>query len=319
MRNETSPEDVHGMMVSQGILTARGGLGQPRRRRRPWLGYAGHRRRRMRSRSTASSSRVGDIVVKQGRHHLARRHHRRGHARRDEARGRRAAGRVRTPSSTWADQVRKGKLGVRANADTGEDATNARKLGAEGIGLCRTEHMFLAPDRLPVVREMILADTPPRKRPRSPNSAACSRSTSRRSSKRWTGCPSPIRLLDPPLHEFLPSVEELRVKEATERSRRAGEARAEGRRELGRAQPDDRYPWRAPRCGQAGPVRDAGEGAARRGRVAAQAGQEPDRRGDDPAHRHPRGAGARPVVGAGRDRRCGEGHEEEAGRSRSAR
>ncbi len=56
--------------------------------------------------------------------------------------------------------MRKGKLAVRANADTGDDAANARELGAEGIGLCRTEHMFLAPDRLPVVREMILADTP---------------------------------------------------------------------------------------------------------------------------------------------------------------
>ena len=59
----------------------------------------------------------------------------------------------------WADEIRKGKLKVRANADTGEDAAKAREYGAEGIGLCRTEHMFLAPDRLPIVRRMILADS----------------------------------------------------------------------------------------------------------------------------------------------------------------
>ena len=60
----------------------------------------------------------------------------------------------------WADEFRKGKLAVRANADTADDALKAREYGAEGIGLCRTEHMFLAPDRLPVVRRMILASTP---------------------------------------------------------------------------------------------------------------------------------------------------------------
>jgi pyruvate,orthophosphate dikinase len=61
---------------------------------------------------------------------------------------------------SWADEIRAGRLAVRANADTGDDAANARTLGAEGIGLCRTEHMFLGEDRLPVVRRMILADTP---------------------------------------------------------------------------------------------------------------------------------------------------------------
>ena len=60
----------------------------------------------------------------------------------------------------WADEIRAGRLGVRANADTGPDAANARQLGAEGIGLCRTEHMFIAEDRLPIVRRMILASTP---------------------------------------------------------------------------------------------------------------------------------------------------------------
>ena len=166
--------------------------------------------------------------------------------------------------------MRKGKLAVRANADTGEDATNARNLGAEGIGLCRTEHMFLAPDRLPVVRKMILAETDAEEEAALAELGRVQQIDFEEILEAMDGLPVTIRLLDPPLHEFLPSVEELRVKEAAERTRRAGEARAEGSRELGRAQPDDRYPWRAPGRDQAGPVRDAGAGVARRGRVAAQ-------------------------------------------------
>ena len=133
---------------------------QPRRRRRPRLGHAGHRRRRRRSRSAASRSPSATSPSTRATRSASTARTRRGHARRDG----RSPPASRPPSSTtileWADTIRKGKLGVRANADTGEDATKARELGAEGIGLCRTEHMFLAPDRLPVVREMILANTP---------------------------------------------------------------------------------------------------------------------------------------------------------------
>ena len=89
----------------------------------------------------------------------------------------------------WADEIRAGHLGVRANADNGPDAANARRHGAEGIGLCRTEHMFLAEDRLPIVRRMILAVVTGR------GGGAPSRSsgwpsgpTSRRSSRPWTAC-----------------------------------------------------------------------------------------------------------------------------------
>ena len=114
----------------------------------------------------------------------------------------------------WADAVRKGKLGVRANADTGEDATNARALGAEGIGLCRTEHMFLAPDRLPVVREMILASTPAEEEAALEKLRAVQETDFMEILDAMDGLPVTIRLLDPPLHEFLPSVEELRIKEA---------------------------------------------------------------------------------------------------------
>ena len=90
----------------------------------------------------------------------------------------------------WADDVRRGKLKVRANADNGPDAKNAREFGAEGIGLCRTEHMFLGEDRLPVVRRMILAEDARRTRPpRSRSCARCRRPTSWRSSTPWTACP----------------------------------------------------------------------------------------------------------------------------------
>jgi pyruvate,orthophosphate dikinase len=115
----------------------------------------------------------------------------------------------------WADVVRKGKLGVRANADTGEDATNARNLGAEGIGLCRTEHMFLAADRLPVVREMILADTPEEELAALADLGRVQQIDFEEILLAMDGLPVTVRLLDPPLHEFLPSVEELRIKAAT--------------------------------------------------------------------------------------------------------
>jgi len=115
----------------------------------------------------------------------------------------------------WSDQVRKGKLGVRANADTGEDATNARKLGAEGIGLCRTEHMFLAPDRLPVVREMILANTADEETAALAELGRVQQIDFEEILLAMDGLPVTVRLLDPPLHEFLPSVEELRIKQAT--------------------------------------------------------------------------------------------------------
>jgi pyruvate, orthophosphate dikinase len=115
----------------------------------------------------------------------------------------------------WADAVRKGKLGVRANADTGEDATKARELGAEGIGLCRTEHMFLAPDRLPVVREMILANTDAEEEKALANLGKVQQADFEEILEAMDGLPVTVRLLDPPLHEFLPSVEELHIKQAT--------------------------------------------------------------------------------------------------------
>ena len=171
----------------------------------------------------------------------------------------------------WADTTRKGKLGVRANADTGEDAANARRLGAEGIGLCRTEHMFLAPDRLPVVRKMILASTPDEENEALAELLDVQRADFEEVLEAMDGLPVTVRLLDPPLHEFLPSIEELHIKEATDRSRRRREEAARRRRVVGRAQPDDRHPRRPPRRRQAEALRHAGARPDGGGRQPAQA------------------------------------------------
>ena len=101
------------------------------------------------------------------------------------------------------------------DADTGEDAANARKLGAEGIGLCRTEHMFLGEDRLPVVRRMILADTPADETAALEELRQVQREDFIEILPAMDGHPVTVRLLDPPLHEFLPSTEDMAIKEAT--------------------------------------------------------------------------------------------------------
>ena len=122
----------------------------------------------------------------------------------------------------WADAIRHGKnrrrqrLGVRANADTGADAATARELGAEGIGLCRTEHMFLGEDRLPVVREMILADNEAGEARALEKLLSVQREDFVAILEAMDGLPVTVRLLDPPLHEFLPSIEELAIREAAE-------------------------------------------------------------------------------------------------------
>ena len=104
---------------------------------------------------------------------------------------------------------------MRANADNGPDAANAREFGAEGIGLCRTEHMFLGEDRLPVVRRMILADTRPRRTAALEELREVQKADFEEILEAMDGLPVTVRLLDPPLHEFLPDVDELEIKEAT--------------------------------------------------------------------------------------------------------
>jgi pyruvate,orthophosphate dikinase len=113
----------------------------------------------------------------------------------------------------WADQIR--KLSIRANADTPEDAKKARDFGAEGIGLTRTEHMFMGQDRLPFVQQMILADTPEERQEALASLLPMQEGDFYGILKEMADLPVCIRLLDPPLHEFLPSMETLLI-ETTE-------------------------------------------------------------------------------------------------------
>jgi pyruvate, orthophosphate dikinase len=219
VRNETSPEDVHGMQASEGILTARGGLvSHAAVVARGWgiPAVVGAEGVKISGRSfTAGGATVkeGDVISLDG------------------STGQVVLGEVALSSSEappeletllgWADTIRHGRnprrarLAVRANADTGADAAKARELGAEGIGLCRTEHMFLGDDRLPIVREMILSDTPDGEAAALEKLRAAQREDFVEILEAMDGLPVTVRLLDPPLHEFLPSVEELHVKEAS--------------------------------------------------------------------------------------------------------
>jgi pyruvate,orthophosphate dikinase len=128
----------------------------------------------------------------------------------------------------WADEFR-GKFGVRANADIPRDAKVARRFGAEGIGLCRTEHMFLG-DRLPLVQRFILADTEAEEDAALEELAKLQRSDFEGIFAAMDGLPVTIRLLDPPLHEFLPNVDELLVRDAL------GELDATGKKLLAAAE-----------------------------------------------------------------------------------
>jgi pyruvate,orthophosphate dikinase len=213
VRSETSPEDVHGMMVAKGILTARGGL----------VSHAAVVARGWGTPAIVGAESVhidgkkfsvGDTVVCEGDVISL-----------DGTTGEVIVGAMTLAAAEptkefhtilkWADEVRKGKLAVRANADTDEDATKAREYGAEGIGLCRTEHMFLAPDRLPVVRRMILASTPEEEASALDELRKVQTEDFASILRAMSGLPVTVRLLDPPLHEFLPRVDELEIKKAT--------------------------------------------------------------------------------------------------------
>jgi pyruvate,orthophosphate dikinase len=213
VRSETSPEDVHGMLAAEGILTARGGLvSHAAVVARGWGKPAVVGAEAVKV--AAASFSVGDTVVHEGEWISI-----------DGTTGTVVLGQVEvsqgeTPPEFdtilgWADEIRAGQLGIRANADNGPDATNARRHGAEGIGLCRTEHMFLAEDRLPIVRRMILAATPAEEESALEALRVAQKSDFLEILEAMDGLPVTIRLLDPPLHEFLPDTEELAIKEAT--------------------------------------------------------------------------------------------------------
>jgi len=206
VRAETSPEDIHGMHAAEGILTTRGGMTShaavvARGMGKPCVSGAGAIRVDYRSETMTVGNRVlkkGDIITIDG------------------GSGQVLAGAVpmQQPELSgdfarlmlWADAARRMK--VRANAETPADARMARSFGAEGIGLCRTEHMFFDEDRIVAVREMILADTEEGRRTALAKLLPMQRADFVELFEIMKGLPVTIRLLDPPLHEFLPKTEE---------------------------------------------------------------------------------------------------------------
>jgi len=202
VRIETSPEDIHGMHASEGILTTRGGMTShaavvARGMGKPCVSGAGA----IRVDYAANTLQAGGVTLKKGEIVTI-----------DGSTGQVLVGRVAMQEPelsgdfatlmTWADRAR--KLGVRANADTPNDARVAVKFGAEGIGLCRTEHMFFDEDRIRAVREMILSDDERSRRNALAKLLPMQRQDFLELFEIMQGLPVTIRLLDPPLHEFLP-------------------------------------------------------------------------------------------------------------------
>jgi len=211
VRHVTSPEDIGGMHAAEGILTSRGGMTShaavvARGMGAPCIVGAEDISIDYKSKTFT----VGDVTVKEGDSVTI-----------DGTTGRVILGDVPTiePEISgnfekimeWADGVR--RLGVRANADTPHDAKKARDFGAEGIGLARTEHMFFGEDRIPAMREMILSETPEERKRALDKILPMQRGDFEGLFKEMDGYPVIIRLLDPPLHEFLPedpkAIEEL--------------------------------------------------------------------------------------------------------------
>jgi pyruvate,orthophosphate dikinase len=206
VRVETSPEDIHGMHAAEGILTTRGGMTShaavvARGMGKPCVSGAGSLRVDYRTQTLTA----GGTVLKKGDTLTI-----------DGATGQVLAGAVPMIEPVlagefatimkWADELR--VLKVRANADTPADARAAIKFGAEGIGLCRTEHMFFDEDRIRAVREMILAEDEVARRAALAKLLPMQRGDFLALFKIMGGLPVTIRLLDPPLHEFLPHSEE---------------------------------------------------------------------------------------------------------------
>ncbi|MCU6710731.1 pyruvate, phosphate dikinase [Paenibacillus sp. J5C_2022] len=213
VRQETTPEDIHGVLAAEGVLTSRGGM----------TSHAAVVARGMGKPCVCGceSIRIGDgqfaageQVVKEGDWISI-----------DGATGRVIRGHVAlkepeisvelTQLLAWADEVR--SLAIYTNADTPQDAAKARELGAEGIGLCRTEHMFFAPERLPVVQSMILAEGITERKEALDQLLPMQQSDFEGLFRAMDGLPVTIRLLDPPLHEFLPELGELLKQQSAQR------------------------------------------------------------------------------------------------------
>ncbi len=217
VREETSPDDIHGMNAAEGVLTSRGGMTShaavvARGMGKPCVVGCGE----LQVDEKNKVIRVKGKEIKEGDWITI-----------DGGTGNVILGQIPTvePGITgefkklmdWADEFR--KIGVRTNADTPPDAKKAREFGAEGIGLCRTEHMFFAPERLPIVQEMIMAETEEERKKALDKLLPFQKEDFKGIFKEMAGLPVIIRTLDPPLHEFLPKREELMVEIALMKER----------------------------------------------------------------------------------------------------
>jgi pyruvate,orthophosphate dikinase len=206
VRSETSPDDIHGMHAAEGVLTTRGGMTShaavvARGMGKPCIAGCGEAR----VDDDARLVRIGDTVVREGESLTL-----------DGGTGEVIAGVLPTILPElggafdvlmgWADKLR--RLEVRTNADTPEDARVARSFGAQGIGLCRTEHMFFEPARILAMREMILASNSEQRQRALAKLLPVQRKDFVEIFHAMEGLPTTVRLLDPPLHEFLPHKEE---------------------------------------------------------------------------------------------------------------
>ncbi|MBP3886495.1 MAG: pyruvate, phosphate dikinase [Cellulosilyticum sp.] len=203
VRLETSPEDIEGMKAAQGILTVRGGM-------------TSHAAVVARGMGTCCVSGCGDIKMDEANKQFelgGKVYHEGDFISIDGSTGNIYDGIIPTVDATiagefgrimaWADEFR--RLKVRTNADTPDDARKARELGAEGIGLCRTEHMFFEADRIAAFREMICADTVEEREAALDKILPYQQGDFEKLYEALEGCPVTIRFLDPPLHEFVPT------------------------------------------------------------------------------------------------------------------
>jgi len=230
VRAETTPDDIHGMVEAQGVLTSRGGM----------TSHAAVVARGMGKPCVAGCSAL-NIDTKKEQLSVENRIIKKGEfITIDGGTGEVFLGKVPTIDPemskefktllSWADEVK--RLGVYANADTPEDAQKARELGAEGIGLTRTEHMFMAQDRLPIVQEMIMADTKKSRDEALQKLLPVQKGDFLGILKAMEGLPVIIRLLDPPLHEFLPNLEDILIEVNTLRLKNVDSDELEKKEEL---------------------------------------------------------------------------------------
>mgnify|MGYP002559478920 CR=1 FL=1 len=206
VRLETTPEDIEGMVASQGVLTVRGGM-------------TSHAAVVARGMGTCCVSGCGDIHMNEekkeftlGGHTI----HEGDYISLDGSTGKIYLGDIKTVEASvsgnfgsimaWADEAR--RLAVRTNADNPRDTKKAVELGAEGIGLCRTEHMFFEEDRIPKIRRMILSETVEEREKALNELIPFQKGDFKAMYKALNGLPMTVRYLDPPLHEFLPTLEE---------------------------------------------------------------------------------------------------------------